>query len=62
MDVEELVFLSHLCGGEGTSDGVAVACFFLSHLCGGEEGNHLVVVLLSFLSHLCGGEVIRLAV
>ena len=51
------VFLSHLCGDEGTKNHHVVTVDFLSHLCGDEahtsDGSHDRF----FLSHLCGDEV-----
>jgi hypothetical protein len=50
------IFLSHLCGGEQSLNGVGISSNFLSHLCGGELTPIIRKNNKSFLSHLCGGE------
>ena len=55
-DDEPLIFLSHLCGGEGKVFLAITHGKFLSHLCGGEDCNDGMLRGKSFLSHLCGGE------
>ena len=51
-----LVFLSHLCGGEGMTRANIIIIIFLSHLCGGEVKMLGLITGVPFLSHLCGGE------
>ena len=52
----DLLFLSHLCGGEVLQRAVGITGKFLSHLCGGEASKNGHAYILIFLSHLCGGE------
>ncbi|VVH63377.1 hypothetical protein BSPWISOX_1654 [uncultured Gammaproteobacteria bacterium] len=52
----DLMFLSHLCGGEHANIQDDNRYTFLSHLCGGELIRLRIRTVIDFLSHLCGGE------
>ena len=52
----DVIFLSHLCGGEVIGVPAFQLNLFLSHLCGGEDLLEVGANGLAFLSHLCGGE------